>query len=280
MKKAVILSNHYRSFEYIADYLKNFFGKDTDFYICTWDHQFNYENQTVKNSYGFKVKSDAQLSPYMYKPLNLKKIESFIQEFNPKDYKILTDKEFDTWAEKMPNVPKQDKYYSRYILGGMLPPKICADMIRNSGISYDLIFKSRMDIIPLMRSGSFNTFCQSLMDSRPRTILTNLLKFKDGLPYMNDRFWCGKGDTVLDFFNDIENKIDTIFSLKFFQGRSIINHMLYGTLMLFTQANLKFNDQIYDEIIRKDFVDMKFELGNVADHKKALDTKRKTKEVF
>ena len=282
MKKAVILSNHYRSFEYIASYLKDFFGKDTDFYICTWDHEYNYENQAIKEKYAFEKKQDVQLSPLMYKPIDIKKIQNFIREFNPKDYKILTDEEFDTWAEKMPNVPKTSKYHSRQILGSFLPPKICADMIRNSGIEYDLIFKSRMDIIPIMSEGyNFDSFCATLLNlqnHKPRTILSTSLKINSGLPWINDRFLSGHADAILDLYDNLEYKINTLFSLKFLHKETpLLFHRLYGMLLTFTKINVRATKVIYDEIIRKDFVDMNLKLGNIEDHEKALELKRKIK---
>lgn len=281
MKKAVILANHYRSFEYIAGYLKDFFGKDTDFYICTWDHEYRYLNQVTQQNLGFQEKRDLQESPLSYKPINLEKIQNFIREFNPKDFKILRDEEFDTWAEKMPNVPKPDKYHSRYTLASFLPPKICADMIKNSGIKYDLIFKSRMDIIPIMSEGyDFDSFCESflnLKNYKPRTILSTSLKINSGYPWINDRFLSGHATAILDLYDNLEYKINTLYSLKFLHKETLSHGRLYGMLLTFTKINVRPTKVIYDEIIRKDFVDMNLKLGDIKDHQKALEFKRKIK---
>jgi hypothetical protein len=273
MKKAVILANHFRSFEYITGYLKEFFGDNTDYYICTWDHEYNYSSRNNSRRLGFEHKLKADLTLDLYEPIDTGKVENTIKNFNPKNYKILSDSIFEEWVKSI-YTTQSDPQIIKSLLASFYPPKVCIDMIKESGIKYDIVFKSRMDIIPILTQGmTLEEICKEVHHARSHKLYNNLIKIKHGLPWMNDRFFYGHPDVLFGLYNDMEYRISKINSIDFLPISFIPDHFLYGMLLMFTGTTVH-QGKIHDEIIRKGFVDLNYELGNPEHHRRYINWER------
>lgn len=261
MKKAVLLCNHFRSFEYISDYIKNFYGENTDYYITTWDKDYNYFN-SVHWDYFKGHKVDMQRDLYSYTSLDIRKVEKVIKNFGVKDYKIYTDSDFSEWVSNITALNPADLEFTELqrILGLIFQIKSCYNLIQGE---YDIIIRQRLDNIPIITSDeSLETILNNAFFSSKNTFYTHLMTLRRGLPAVEDRFFYGKHQVFKDIFFNIEDKLNKIWSNDLFRNRPIFHHKLIGALLLYTELYTK-PSNLRDLIIRKDVVDQKVSLTNV-----------------
>lgn len=281
-----MLCNHFRSFEYIAEDIKKFFGDNTDFYICTWDVDNRYMTALDMVEEGFLKDQQNKIQftslPKVYTPLNLEHIENFIKDFNPKQYKILPHKYGEDWVNQIPNLNKLGDSYTKLAhVGQFIPIEECANMIKASGITYDVVFRLRMDTIPL--NLSFKTLEEILnhrtIVNKTDTIFMNKLGIKNGLVQVADRFFYGPQDIMLEVFSNLKEKINFLFSTPLaplVKDKLVFAHKLQGLLLLLTNVYIR-STPLLDKIVRKDFVNMKLNPTNFLDHDK-YDLYRKSIE--
>ena len=275
MRKAVMLCNHYRSFEYIAQHIKDFFGDNTDYYVCTWDHDFRHLSNMDQLNLGYKstlTEKPAFTSlPELYTPLDVPKISKFIEDFGVKEYKILKDEYFDEWAKLMPNVipgdTKENKYSRRAFIGQFLPIKVCADMIRDSGEKYDVVFRLRMDCVPFNTTDkTLEEICNEVVTLKRNTrIFMENFKISKGMPHIPDRFFYGQQHLMLQIFQDLEYKINTLYGNELYRNKALFAHKLLGGLLIFTDTYIR-KTPLFDKIVRKDFVDNKLDPSSLHDY--------------
>ena len=274
LKKAVILSNHFRSFKYISDYLVEFFGPNTDYYICAWDDEGGYINGT---KYPSLIDNRYRYSKEYYSKTDKTYLETAIKNFDPVNYKIINNKLLYKLLDDVdfPINKFESKHFIDYTIGGFLPPYICSKMISESKIKYDIIIKARLDIIPIAPP-KFN-FEKHLNDlsssSKDRILYTsrfldekNTSTLVKGVPYIQDEFFYGKAESILSFYKDIFLKIKKLYGISFLE-KKLNRPKINGLLFSFTESSVN-HSPLKWEVIRKDYVDSNSNLKDLASFKK------------
>lgn len=271
MKKAVILSNHFRSFNYIYKYLQDFWGEDTDFFISTWDHDYGYfsiaelEIKSKHLNFDRYHVQEILTSDENYIPLNQEKLKADISKINPYSAAIYSVDDFFEWVSHIKRHTSFNKLQLLHKYGQLFITQKGMELINKSGNHYDVVFRSRMDNIPYLPP-SINMDEEILhiikRDNKP-TIGLDKLRITAGFPFMQDRLFFGSQKTMTTFFENIQDKIN------FFIDSGILDlphinsyfytHKTFGILLMLGKLSSR-QSNFRDAVVRKDSVLSKVDL--------------------
>ena len=275
MKLALLLSNHYRSFNYIYKYIRDFWGSDVDIFIATWDHNYAYfstqELEKHSKELGFDRHHDQRLltSNRAYQPLNNETILEGCKKIKPKSVSIHSNEDFFDWAAQIKNTgdftPEQLLHKFGQIFIGQKALELC----NNTGNNYDAIIRSRMDNVPWLPEGwslgdELSRFSKYVNKSPDKKILMiDKLRMEYGFPFMGDKFFYGTQEAMTSFYSNAQTKFNNIQTSGMYSTdvlkQKYYTHKVFGSLLLESGISTNFM-KIRDCVIRKDHVDSQMNL--------------------
>lgn len=236
MKKAVILDGTLRSLPYIKEYIKDFYGNNTDYFLNLWDFEFNFFTiEEVKNlSCKYKNKFKLKGSEDLYQEVNKKLAYECADFLNAKIFNWKT-------KEGCLDYFKNDTFYNV----GQVYSKHTIRQLISDPFEYDSIIIQNPDRVPYGSVEHFN---------KKKSILsTPWFTFKDGMIEFEFGLFSLSSTGFLDYFNNIVGRYKRQQELDFFFGKTFFNHNLHGMLLLNTNIILK-NSKLEFEIVRKDAI--------------------------
>lgn len=294
MKKAVLLSNHFRSFNYIKSYVKSFFGEETTYFISTWDYNYGYSNSDDVKNYETKTHNYIK---YSTSPLSRGYIEDSIKDLGRFKLNFHTNDEFFDWANNF----YESKFLSSeeilFKYGQLFSCINSYQQLIDSQEKFDVVFRLRLDCIPYFskekstsiysstiskNSAAFNKNYSleediNILVKKEKSILDNKRKYQpilmsgspvritQGWPWIDDQFFYGKEDAFEKLYSNCIERINSLVSTKVFANDELRPywHDVFGLLLL--GQNIKtVKSNIQTVVIRKDHVDKKVDLTDLS----------------
>lgn len=248
MKKAVIIDGTLRSLGYIREYLENFYGKKTDYYILLWDFEYNYftEEEIIKLK-GSLTKQDLKDSDRLYSPVSLDEIYSTVNKFSNVKFLLKRKKDYQLWADKFSDIPF-------YTLGQIYSKSLVYDFVDNLD-SYNLIVYQTPDRIPVGNLPEAPNYLAK--------IFTPSYSIENGLPGFEYNTFYTSPKGFREFFFNIEKRYRKLLDNVFFNKPSLFrNHFLFGSLLFNTGVALE-RSSLNFHFIRKEVVLKNINLNTV-----------------
>tara|TARA_E500000318_G_C3524112_1_gene197666 strand:- start:87 stop:911 length:825 start_codon:yes stop_codon:yes gene_type:complete len=248
MKIALLLSNHFREFAEIQDYIKNFFS-NVDIFASTWDHDFeNFTKSEYNSLKGDMSKREFRLSGKGYHSLDLEKVKRSFKDINVKKYSITTKEDYFYWLLNIKNssTTSKNQAFTQY---GEVFSKYNAFKLINFK-EYDYIFSTRFDIIP----DSLNKFHDIVKNIKDGTLYTEHLRIVKGLPHIGNWIMYGKSEVFQEYYCNLEERLDYLLSNPIIKEREkerFYFNNITGSLLLGTNLRWKLSE-IYPVRYTKD----------------------------
>ena len=234
MKAAVVISGHYRSFEYLSDHIKQTY-KGCDFYFCLWDHNYRYKSVTSKAT------NQVKMETYLSEELDIDSVERFISKEYGTSPVFVSSQEYMDFVNKIPNAyflhegDKRGRYAQQYL------------MYRAQSLlkgEYDIVFRQRPDVyqpfpIPLFKIAE-EVKIKSQKKGSEYVIWTPRVHIKRGYCHIDDTFFYGShssmdkllGNLAENLFNLLDNKL-----IKQGEKEYFYYHKVLGSLLLQTRVD-------------------------------------------
>ena len=258
--QAVILSNHFRSFYFIKEYLQEIFP-NTDFYISTWDHDRSY--------FSIEELKKLNIAPELVellKRMHLDKsfVKNNIEELTT-NYSITTDGDFYSWVESISEIDSLE--FLKYKFGQIFSSLKAYELFANSNKNYDIVYKMRMD--------SFIYRGSKELELNKNTLYTTVNRnprIMNGHIWLNDLCFYGTQESINSYFNNLKERINKLLTSGIYtehHAKNVFNlGRVYGNLLLGTGLTLK--QGIYEALpIRKDCEDI-----NLYDKKQVIEVEQ------
>lgn len=270
LKKAVILSNHFRSFNYVKEYVRKFWGESTDFFISTWD--YNYFYKTAEEVEDLKKHPD-YIEELKKDTLDKDELKEDLESFNPHSYYIHTDNEFMEWASGFSDYGtlSRSRLLTKY--GQLFSCIKGFELVKKSKVNYDCVIRTRLDCIQYLPDHStwekeFKKF-DSSKKTRPRNnLMVEQFTIKEGFPWVTDAFFYGQPRTLDYLYCNVHSRINKINNSSIFTDNDLkeklLFHKFFGSLILGSNIDIKFTT-LRNIIIRKDHVVKNLDLNDVHD---------------
>lgn len=278
MKIAVLLTNHFRSFDYIKDYLKKFWSEyDVDFYISTWDHDFSYHDSLeickIISNTGSLGKNDREMQAKqdVFSPIPQEGLLESIKYLSPLDFYISSVEDFYNWSKPYETLPIFTDSSPGFILnhlGQIFSIEKGINLIKKSNIKYDLIYRTRMDTIQFTSPTHPIEEIKRVSSRKDynQTLYTQSVRISKGFVFLGDRFLIANPNIFFKFtdnffdqlFKVVNSNLYSIHDLKL----NLFTHKMLGIMSLGLGINVS-PIRIRDGIIRKDHVLNKVDLTNI-----------------
>lgn len=282
LKKAVILSNHFRSFNYIKEYVREFWGESTDFYISTWDYDYFYKtSEEIKSLEEYP----GNLEELKRDKLDKSKLTNDIESFNPHSYLIHTDEDFMEWASGFNDFNASSKSTLLTKYGQLFSCIKGFELVKKSMINYDYIVRTRLDCIQhLQQYATWEKEFRKFDTSKKRRSRNNLMveefTVKEGFPYISDGFYYGNLRTLNHLYSNVHTKVNKIHDSGIFSDNDLkkkfLFHKLFGSLILGSPIDVKYSS-LRNTIIRKNHEMENIDLNNLEDVVKVSSNFKDTK---
>lgn len=293
MKKAVLLSNHFRSFDYIKYYLKSFFGEDTTYFISTWDYNYGYTNSDDAKRY---KSGTHNYTNYSTSPLDKNYIENSVKALGSVKLNIHTNDEFFEWASSFNETKTLSSEDILFKYGQLFSCVNAYEQLINSEEKFDLVFRVRLDTIPYFskekstsiynpniskNSIDFNNRYTlkddvNILEKKAKSIYSSNRKnqsilmsgspvrITQGWPWIDDQFFYGKEDVFEKLYSNCIERINSLVSCKVFSNNELRPywHDVFGFLLLGQSIKIT-KSNIQTLVIRKDHVDNRVELSDL-----------------
>ena len=246
MNAAVVVSGHYRSFSYLADYIKQLYD-GCDFYFCFWDHEFRYSIEAPETTVLHRMTNN------MREPLDLDYIRNFVwSKFKtPVKFLTLTDMLNFTYSIDGFFHNKEDRY-NKYS-----PTYIVAKGNELLNKDYDIVFRQRPDAyqtLPL----PISELIQLIKSVDRETIWSPRLQIKRGFPHFDDTFFFGSKKSMDKLLGNLSYGINNLLQnpmIKRTEAEYFYYHYVLGALTLQNLVDVKLIDGFKNKLVRKKDVD-------------------------
>lgn len=248
MKIALLLSNHFREFSKIQNYITNFFD-NVNIFASTWDHDFeNFTEVEYNELKGSMTKREFRLSGKGYHDLDTNKVKDSFKAIDVKKYSITTKEDYFYWLSSIKNATNTSKYQAFTQYGEVFSKYSAYKLIDYK--DYDYIFSTRFDIIP----DSYLKLNEIVKNIKDDTLYTEHLRIVKGLPHIGNWIMYGKSNVFEEYYKNLEQRLDFLLSNPIIKEREIDRfyfNNITGSLLLGTNLRWKLSE-IYPVRYTKD----------------------------